>query len=108
MGRRTCRGFVARRNVCRFFGARQRGPSACPGAHRPEDAECGCRTLSSWTVGRLRAADSAAGRAADVAAIMAHVERTRAGGHGATVLVEGEAGIGKSTLLSTVTAAATA
>ena len=52
--------------------------------------------------------ESAAGRPADVAAIMAHVERTRAGGHGATVLVEGEAGIGKSTVLSAVTAAATA
>ncbi len=43
-----------------------------------------------------------------VAEILGHIERTRAGGHGSTVLIEGEGGIGKSTLLNSVATAATA
>ena len=47
-------------------------------------------------------------RQGDVSRILTHVERTSRGGHGATVLIEGEAGIGKTTLLDDVTAAAAA
>ena len=93
-----------------------RAPAAGSGSRT--DRQLTRRRIGLWVGGDVlsaRVSDApatgeeriAAGRGVDVAEILSQIERTCAGGHGTTVLIEGEAGIGKTTLLDNVAAGAT-